>query len=368
VQGVLTEEQVHLRKTVGALLADRVPGPSADNGPEYDRDLWTLMAEQIGLHGLAIPEAYGGAGCGAVELAVVFEEMGAAALCSPFFASVGLAASALLAAGDEEVCREYLPGIADGSRIGTLALTEDNGRWDEPGIQLAAVRDSGSWLLRGQKTYVVDALAADFLVVAARSAAGVSLFLVEADAQGLTREALNVLDPTRNQGKVDFAEVPARLIGEDGAGWPVLERTLDLGAVYLAAEQVGGAARTLEMAVDYAKTRVQFNRQIGSFQAIKHKCADMLVAVELARSAVLFAAGAVAQGQPDGPALASLAKAVCSESFVRCATDNIQIHGGIGFTWEHPAHLYFKRARSGEVLLGSPAYHRKLLARRTTLP
>jgi alkylation response protein AidB-like acyl-CoA dehydrogenase len=361
VQGVLTEEQLYLRKTVRELLADRAARTSVpDAGPDYDRDLWTLMAQQIGLQGLAIPEEYGGAGCGPVELAVVFEEMGAVLLSAPFFASVALAANALLGSGDKQACAEYLPGIASGERIGTVALTEDSGRWDSDGVRLAATESGDEWRLSGRKTYVIDGCVADFLVVVARSEAGVSLFLVDADAPGLARVPLDALDPTRKHATVTFADTPARLLGEDGAGWPA--HMLDLAAVYLACEQVGGAARSLELSTDYAKTRVQFGKPIGSFQAIKHKCADMLVAVEMARSAALFAAGAAAEDQSDVPVLASLAKAVCSESFVRCATETIQIHGGIGFTWEHPAHLYFKRARSSEVLLGSPAYHRRLLA------
>ncbi|MEE4599434.1 acyl-CoA dehydrogenase family protein [Streptomyces sp. DSM 41524] len=367
MQGVLTEEQVYLRKTVGELLKDRAARSSvlevADR-PDYDRELWTLMAQQVGLHGLAIPEAYGGAGWGPVELAVVFEEMGAVLLCAPFFASVALAANALLASGDEPMCAEYLPGIASGDRIGSLALVEGSGSWGEEGVQLSANWAGGSWQLTGRKTYVIDGCAADFLVVAARSEAGVSLFVVDAVAPGVNREPLRTLDPTRKQATVTFTNVSARLLGEEGVGWHALERTLNLAAIYLACEQVGGAARSLEIAVDYAQSRRQFNRPIGSFQAIKHKCADMLVAVELARSAALFAAGAAAESRHDVPVLASLAKAVCSESFVRCAAETIQIHGGIGFTWEHPAQLYFKRARSSEVLLGTPAYHRKLLAAR----
>jgi len=361
---VLTEEQLYLRKTVRELLADRAARTTVpERAADYDRELWSVMAQQVGLHGLAVPERYGGAGFGPVELAVVFEEMGAVLLSGPFFASAGLAVPALLASGDEQACAEYVPGMVSGDRIGTLALTEDGGRWDEQGIGMAATRRDG-WRLSGRKTYVLDGCAADFLVVAGRTAAGVSLFAVESTAPGLTRVPVESLDPTRSLATVTFDATPARLLGEEGAGWPALSRTLDLGAVYLANEQVGAARRSLDMAVDYARTRVQFGRPIGSFQAIKHKCADLLVAVELAGSAALFAAEAAAEDSPEAPALASMAKAVCSESFVRCATENIQIHGGIGFTWEHPAHLYFKRARASEVLLGTPAYHRRLLAAR----
>ncbi|MEX5637318.1 acyl-CoA dehydrogenase family protein [Parafrankia sp. FMc2] len=362
---MLTEEQAYLRKTVRELLADHAARTTVPEQAvaDHDRELWSLMAQQVGLHGLAIPERFGGAGCGPVELAVVFEEMGAVLLSAPFFASVGLAANAILASGDEDASADYLPRIATGERIGTLALTEDGGRWAEADVQLAATRTDG-WRLSGRKTYVVDGCAADFLVVAARTDVGVSLFLVESDASGLDRVPVEALDPTRQFATVTFDGTPARLLGEQGSGWTALSSTLDLGAIFLASEQVGAAQRCLDMAVDYAKTRVQFGKPIGSFQAIKHKCADLLVSIELARSAALFAAEAAAEGSSETPVLASLAKAVCSESFVRCATENIQIHGGIGFTWEHPAHLYFKRARASEVLLGSPGYHRRLLAAR----
>ncbi|HVW45068.1 MAG TPA: acyl-CoA dehydrogenase family protein [Amycolatopsis sp.] len=365
MRGALTEEQVYLRKTVRELLADRAARTTVPEHvtPDYDRDLWSLMARQIGLHGLAIPERFGGVGSGPVELAVVFEEMGAVLLSAPFFASVGLAANAILASGDQQACADYLPGIASGERIGALAVTEHAGLPAESDIQLAATRTT-QWRLSGRKTYVVDGGTADFLVVAGRTGAGVSLFLVDAGAEGLDRVPVDALDPTRQFATVTFDATPARLLGDEGAGWPALSAALDLGAIFLASEQVGAAQRSLDMAVGYARTRVQFGKPIGSFQAIKHKCADMLVSVELARSAALFAAEAAAEGSADTPVLASLAKAVCSESLVRCATENIQIHGGIGFTWEHPAHLYFKRARADEVLLGSPGEHRKLLAAR----
>lgn len=364
---MLTEEQMYLSKTVRELLAERAPrGSVPDPGAvgDFDRELWMLMAQQIGLHGLALPEEFGGAGYGPVELAVVFEEMGAVLLSAPFFASVGLVATILRETGDRAVCADHLPAIASGETVGAFAFLEAGGRWDESEIQLAATSTDGGWQLTGRKLYVVHGCAADILVVAARTGAGISLFLVETDAPGVDRVPLDVLDPTRPQASVTFAGTPARLIGEQGGGWEVLARAFDVAAIYLACEQVGGAARCLDISVEYAKSRVQFGRPIGSFQAIKHKCADMLVTVELARSAALEAATAAAAGRPDTAMLASLAKAVCSEGFVRCATETIQIHGGIGFTWEHPAHLYYKRARSGEVLLGAPGYHREQLALR----
>jgi alkylation response protein AidB-like acyl-CoA dehydrogenase len=202
------------------------------------------------------------------------------------------------------------------------------------------------------------------IIVAARTAAGVSLFSVAGDAGGLTRTALATMDQTRKQAKLDFSNVEGTLIGTDGAGWNVLSTVLDLAAVGLAAEQVGGAQMCLDMAVQYAKDRVQFGRPIGSFQAIKHKCADMLLEVESAKSAAYYAGWCASELNDELPAVASLAKAYCSDAYFHASAENIQIHGGIGFTWEHPAHMYFKRAKSSELLFGDPTYHRELLAQR----
>jgi alkylation response protein AidB-like acyl-CoA dehydrogenase len=212
--------------------------------------------------------------------------------------------------------------------------------------------------------FVLDGHTADLILVAARTSAGVSLFAVDGGASGLTRTALSTMDQTRKQAKVEFDNTPARLIGADGAGWNVLSTVLDLAAVALAAEQVGGAQKCLDMAVEYAKVRVQFGRPIGSFQAIKHKCADMLLEVESGKSAAYYASWAAAEDNDELPVVAALSKAYCSEAYFHAAAENIQIHGGIGFTWEHPAHLYFKRAKSSEIYLGDPTYHRELLAQR----
>jgi len=295
---------------------------------------------------------------------VVFEEMGAALLCAPYFASVGLAANSLLSSGDEAAKKDLLPGIASGETIATLAFTEDSGRWDNEGITLAATGTGTEWKLDGHKMFVVDGHNADLLVVAARTGKGVSLFAVEGGAPGLSTTPLATMDQTRKQARVEFASTPARLVGDEGGAAAGLSRTLDLAAVALAAEQVGGAQRCLDMAVDYAKTRIQFGRPIGSFQAIKHKCADMLLEVESAKSAAYYAGWAAAEDSDELPVVASLAKSYCSEAYFHAAAENIQIHGGIGFTWEHDAHLYFKRAKSSELMLGDPSYHRELLAQR----
>jgi alkylation response protein AidB-like acyl-CoA dehydrogenase len=327
----------------------------------YDPAVWKQMAEELGLQGLIIPEEFGGSGFSYVELGVVLEEMGRTLLAAPFFSTVVLAANALLQSGDESAQKDYLPGIAAGTTIAALAVTEKSGRWDADGVELAARRDGDSWTLHGTKTYVLDGHIADLLLVAARTDGGISLFAVTGDASGLTRTLLTTMDQTRKQAQLDFAGTSARMVGTEGAGWDVLARVLDLAAVGLAAEQVGGAQKCLEMSVEYAKVRVQYGRPIGSFQAIKHKCADMLVAVESAKSAAYRALEVAADLDDDLPVMAALAKSYCSTTYFRTAAENIQIHGGIGFTWEHPAHLYFKRAKSSELLLGDPAYHRDRL-------
>jgi alkylation response protein AidB-like acyl-CoA dehydrogenase len=393
-----TDEQDELRRMVRAFLAETSPEAEVRRlmeTPEgYDAAIWRRLAGELGLTGLAIGEEYGGAGYGFVELGVVLEEAGRALLCAPLLSSVVLAGSMLANLDDEAARREYLPGIAGGETTATLALTEGGGRWDARGVQLAATRGSQGWTLDGTKTFVLDGWSATLILVAARTGAGVSVFAVDGDAPGLRRTTLATLDQTRKQARLDFATTPARLIGTEGAAWPAIARTLDLAAIALAAEQVGGAQRVLDMAVEYAKTRVQFGRPIGSFQAIKHKLADVLVEVESARSAAYHglwtaarATGPAASGSAaDGSAAqtggsvadpaptadddlalaASIAKAYCSEAYAHAAADNIQVHGGIGFTWEHPAHLYLKRARSSLSLFGDPTLHRERVAQRLT--
>jgi alkylation response protein AidB-like acyl-CoA dehydrogenase len=363
-----SEEQEELRSSVRRFLEDKSPMSEVRRLMEttegYDPAVWKQMGEQLGLQAIAIPEEYGGVGFGYVELTVIFEEMGAALLCAPYFSTVALAANALLSCGDEGAKKDLLPGIASGETIATLALTEDTGRWDLDGVTLAATGKGGDWTLDGHKMFVIDGNTASLILVAARTGKGVSLFAVEGDAAGITRTALATMDQTRKQSRLEFAGTPARLVGGEGGAGPALSRTLDLAAVALAAEQVGGAQKCLDMAVDYAKTRIQFGRPIGSFQAIKHKCADMLLEVESAKSAAYYAGWAAAEDSDELPVVASLAKSYCSEAYFHAAAENIQIHGGIGFTWEHDAHLYFKRAKSSELLLGDPSYHRELLAQR----
>ena len=363
-----SDEQEELRAAVRRFLAEKSPETEVrrlmDTTEGYDPAVWSQMADQLGLQSLTIPEEFGGSGFTYVELLVVLEEMGAALLCAPFFSSVALAANALLTSGDDEAKKSFLPGIAAGETIATLAITEDNGKWDFGGIECKASKLGDGWVLDGHKMFVIDGHVANLIIVAARTSAGVSLFAVQDDAAGLTRTPLPTMDQTRKQARIEFSGTPATLIGADGGAEPGLTKTLDLAAVALAAEQVGGAQHVLDASVEYAKTRIQFGRPIGSFQAIKHKCADMLLEVESAKSAAYYAAWAAAEDSDELPVVASLAKSYCSEAYFHAAAENIQIHGGIGFTWEHPAHLYFKRAKSSELFLGDPSYHRELLAQR----
>ena len=363
-----TEEQDEFRKSVRRFLEQK--SSSADvrrlmeTDEGYDPGVWQQMAEQLGLQGLALPEEYGGSGFGFIEQIAVLEEMGRALLCAPYFSSVVLAGTALVQSGDDAAKRDLLPGIADGSTIATLAWVENPAEWGTGSLSATAKRSGDGYMIDGTKTLALDGHTASLILVVARADGGPSLFAVDASASGLTRRKLETLDMTRKIAALGFADTPARLIANEGAAAGILERTLRLAAVALAAEQVGAAQKCLDMSVDYAKLRVQFGRPIGSFQAIKHKCADMLLEVESARSAAYYAAWAAAEGSDGLPLLASLAKAYCSDAFANAAAENIQIHGGIGFTWEHPAHLYFKRAKSSELLLGDPSYHRELLAQR----
>jgi alkylation response protein AidB-like acyl-CoA dehydrogenase len=368
VNFAFSEEQEELRKVVKDFLnaksSEATVRELMETESGYDPAVWSQMGEQMGLQGLIIPEEFGGSGYSYVELIVVLEEMGRRLLCAPYFSTVVLAANTLLHSGDDAAKKDLLPGIASGETIATLAFTEPNGKWDASGIEATATKSGDGYAISGTKSFVLDGHTADLILVAALLDGAPTLFAVQGDASGLTRTALSTMDQTRKQAKLEFADVPARLIGTAGEGWTVLERVLDLAAVGLAAEQVGGAQECLEMAVQYAKDRVQFGRPIGSFQAIKHKCADMLLEVESAKSAAYYAGWCAAELNDELPSVASLAKSYCSEAYFHTTAENIQIHGGIGFTWEHPAHLYFKRAKSSELLFGDPTYHRELLAQR----
>ncbi|GAA2774706.1 acyl-CoA dehydrogenase family protein [Streptomyces showdoensis] len=353
----LTEEQRELRSAVRAVL-ERHPGDAS----------WRPLAERIGVAGLAVPEEYGGAGCGAVEVGVVMEELGRELSPVPYLGSAVLVVGALLASGDRAARARLLPELASGAVVGALAWAE-HGSWDVSAVRAeAGPAPGGRWRITGTKEHVLDGAGAGLLLVAARSAAGVSLFEVPADAPGVRREAVVTMDATRAQARVVLSGAEGRLLGPEGDGERVLRHVLDLACTALAAEQVGAAARALDVTLGYARERVQFGRPIGSFQAVKHRLADAYVLVESARSAALGASFAAAGGDPELPRLAAAAKSACSEAFSAVAGEMIQLHGGIGITWEHEAHRYFKRAHASAQLFGPPSWHRARLAAALGLP
>jgi alkylation response protein AidB-like acyl-CoA dehydrogenase len=373
-----SREQDLLRQTARAFLERACPSAYVrqmlDDPAGITDGVWTQLAE-LGWLGLGLPEAHGGAGLGLVDLAVVLEEMGRVTMPGPFFSTVLLGAGALGEAGSEAQQAAWLPRLAAGEARATLALLEESARWDAEGVALPARPGRrGGHVLHGAKLCVPDGHRADLLVVAARTARptrddpahGVSLFLVPGDARGVHTTPLPTMDQTRKLAEVTLARVevgPDALLGPLHGGWAPLARVLDRAAVGLCAEMVGGAQRVLDLCVEYAKTRVAFGRPIGAYQAVKHKCADMLVAVENAKSITYYAAWAADQRAPDAPLAAAMAKAYVSDAFRRVAGDGIQVHGGIGFTWEHDLHLYFKRARGSEAAFGDASLHRERVAR-----
>src|ERR1700749_1196049 len=331
-------EQEEFRHSLRRFLADKSPAAEVrrlmETDAGYDPQVWKQLADQLGLQGLAIPEEYGGAGATPVELGIAFEEMGRALLCAPFFATVGLAAQALLAAGNEQARREFLPRIADGSLLATVAVTEADGSWDLAAVRTSAFPDSNAagaadssgdpaaFLLDGTKMFVVDGHTAQLLLVVARTDGGLGLFAVDAFDAGVVRTALPTLDMTRKLARLEFTQAPARLVSGPGDAPAALSRALDLALAALTAEQAGGAQRCLDMAVDYTKIRMQFGRPIGSFQAIKHKCAEMLIEVESAKSAAYHAAGSTAD---ELGVAAAVAKAYCSAAYFHVAAETIQV-------------------------------------------
>ena len=368
-----TDEQTELAAILRRFLQDKSPSSEVrrlmQTESGYDPRTWAQLATQLGLQGLVIPEKYGGSGAGPVELAVVCEQMGRALLCAPYFATAVLGVHALLASGDEAAAEEFLPPIADGTTIATLAVPEADGSWATDRLQTRARRSGDGYRLDGRKSFVLDGHVADLLLVVAQADGGPSLFAVQGGADGLERRPLETLDMTRKQAVLELDGVPGRLIGAEGSAADVVERTLRQAVVALAAEQVGGAQRCLDMSVEYAKIRMQFGRAIGSFQALQHRMADLHVLVESARSlcyAAAFAAADVeveldAADSAGDPArlslLAAAAKAHCSHALTRAAAEMIQMHGAIGITWEHDAHRYFKRAHGAAQLFGRPDEH-----------
>ncbi|GAA0612419.1 acyl-CoA dehydrogenase family protein [Sporichthya brevicatena] len=363
---IVSPERAELVQLVRTFLDARSPLSEVRRWSErgtYDPAVWEQMSKELELPALAIPEEYGGMGFGPVELGLVMEELGRGLYNGPYLASAGLAASALLQSADSSSCTRYLPRIATGELRGCLAFAEPGSSWNGADPCTRAVDGNDGPVLHGTKTFVVGGLESDVIITSAAdpTTGGTTLFAVESTSPGVTRTAMPTLDLTRPLTQIDFEAAPASRIGRPGEGADTLSRVLSVGAILLAAEQLGGSARCLEMAVEYAKIREQFGRPIGSFQAVKHRCVDMLVDVEASRSAVLLALTALANDS-DFTAEAALARAQCSEAFSRVAAANVAVHGGIGFTWEHDAHLFLKRAKSSEQLLGSPSVHREVLA------
>ncbi|ORV49058.1 hypothetical protein AWC05_02475 [Mycobacterium florentinum] len=325
----------------------------------FDRKIWATLTEQIGLTAILIPQHYGGMGGTPTDLAVVFEEAGAALLCAPYFSTIVQGTNALLLSGDDAACADYLPGIAGGRTVVTLACDPAAG---DP-LQAAAIatQRAGAWRVSGARLVAFDAMEADLLLVIAAHDGAPSLFAIEASALGLHRQALHTLDLTRRQGKIELRDVPARLVGEPGTGRALLSRLIDLAACAQAAEQVGGAARCLADAVAYSKQRFQFGRPIASFQAVKHICADLLIDLEFGRSAAEYAAWAAQEEPGQLPQAAAMARIWCSRMFVRVAEETLQLYGGLGVTWEHHAHLYLRRAKAAALQPSTPEYHRAVL-------
>lgn len=362
MNSLTAEDLLTFQNSTARLLADRSTEVDVRRTMEmpsgYDADLWKAMAD-LGVVGLIIDPAHGGSGAGPVEVEVVFEEAGAALLCSPLLSSGVLAAGLLQALGDEDANLRLLPAIADGSRIATAALTGPRGTWTPEAVAVWAHADGDACRLDGQASFVTHAHVADVLLVAANAPDGLAIFEVAARAAGVTVTPLPTFDHTLRIAEVAFAGAPARRISTSRPAWDAVEEALNLARVALAGEQAGGGRRVLEFTVDYAKTRIQFGRAIGSYQAIKHMAADLLLESESATSAARYAAAQLAAGAPDAKAAVELAAFACADAFVKICADAIQMHGGIAFTWNHPAHLYLRRARSDAQLFGAAAFHRE---------
>lgn len=363
-------EQEELRDSVRAFLQLKSSEPDVrrvmSSSDGVDRDIWKQMAVQLGLQGLAIPERFGGSGYGFGELAIVAEEMGRALYVGPFFSSALLATEVLMASGDEGAMARWLPQLASGEAIATVALAPSLGLYRRGG-DLSVTNAGTSARIDGQVSFVSDGALADIVLVAYRDERGDSVAVVDAREQPIGRYALENIDPTRRFSELTFNQVPALLLGEPGSAGQWFAGAMDRAITALAVECVGGAQRCLEMATDYAQQRFTFGRAIGSYQAIKHKCADMKIAVDAAATAAAWAVYEASAAGAELSSAAAVAKSYCAKSYFSVAGDNIQIHGGLGFTWECPAHLYFKRAKASELFLGSSASYRERLNRQLTV-
>jgi alkylation response protein AidB-like acyl-CoA dehydrogenase len=361
VASIAAEDLTALTDSLHRLLQDKCTEADVRRTMEtadgYDPELWAQLAE-MGVVGIAIDEAYGGVGAGPVELERVMEETGAVLLCSPLLSSV-LAGALVQALSDEGAKSRLLPSIASGSTLATVALTGPRGGWTATGVSVTAAASDDAWTLDGAASFVTHAQTADVILVVAEAPDGQAVFEVEPGATGLSIKPLPTFDHTLRLADLWFAATPARRLAADRPVWDAVEAALDLVRVALAGEQAGGAKRALEFTVDYAKTRAQFGRLIGSFQAIKHMAADLLLESESATSAARAAARSLADGAPDAKAAISLAAFACADAFSTITATAIQMHGGIAFTWAHPAHLYLRRARADAQLFGAPAAYRE---------
>jgi alkylation response protein AidB-like acyl-CoA dehydrogenase len=358
----LSDEQSGINDVVAQYLAglpEMVKNPN--DPPELDHAgaEWVSMAERLGLPGLVVPEDLGGVGLGFVELALVMEEMGKVLHSSPFLCTAALAAPLLARCGDAEMQHVLLPGILDGSLTAAVSLAAVRETLEGSRSAVTASPVDGAWRLQGVDEHVPDGMTADLLLVVASTSAGTGLFTIQGDAPGVRRSAVHTLDQSRPQASLVLDGVMARLVGQVEPDHRTLDFLIDVVALVIAAEQVGMAQRSLDEAVEYARTRTQFGRPIGALQVIKHMCADLTIQVEAARVAVHHAGWAMTESIDASSASVSMAKAYAGRVCVEAAEVNIQIHGGIGFTWEHSAHRYFKRARSSEVLFGTETQHRE---------
>ena len=357
-----TEEQQQLRTAVRKFCAESFDEQTVrrlmESEVPFDTKVWHRLGSELGVLGLSVPEADGGVGGSLVDQAVAVEEFGAVLACGPLFGTVFLAIPALVACPGGPARDELLAELVEGTKTAAFAVADKAGVFDPSAVTVTATDDT----LTGTVQRVVDAGAADEILVAAKGSAGISLCAVNATASGVTRTPLVTMDLTRPQAVVEFADTPARLLAGPQEAERVITHALQVGSALLAVEQVGAAQHLLDLSVEYAKSRLQFGRQIGSFQAIKHKLADMLVDLEHARSTAYHAVWALSDASDDPALAASIAQATASAAFSRIAADTIQVHGGIGFTWEHQAHLYFKRAATDAALLGSAEEHRSRVA------
>ena len=359
-------EQAQLKAAVAKFCSENFDEQTVrrlmESDPPFDAGVWTRLGTELGVLGLSVPEADGGFGGSLIDQAIAVEQLGASLACGPVFGTVFLAIPALVAASSGPVRDGLLAELVDGRRTAAFAVADRAGAFDPAAVTVVATRSGEQWALTGTVPRVVDGGVTDDLLIAANGPDGVALFAVEAATSGVARTPLVTLDLTRPQATIEFTDAQARLVADADEAPRVIEHALQVGSALLAVEQVGAAQHLLDLSVAYAKTRLQFGRPIGSFQAVKHRLADLLVDVEHARSTAYHAIWALTDGTDDPALAASIAQATASAAFARVATDTIQVHGGIGFTWEHQAHLYFKRATTDAALLGSPEQHRSRVA------